>query len=189
VGVLEDVEKRMTSFFKEEGDVIVLLGENAGNISGSEYQKLVEGEFKGRGQSIDLAFERTLQRTIVEAIKKELIKSAHDVSEGGLAVNLFESAFEREYGFEVDFEDNLRTDFLLFGEDQSRIVVTVTREKVEELLNFLEEKTVPAKIIGVVTGTGKGIIKHKGREVVNLNIKECKEIYENSLERKLTGEL
>ena len=189
VGVLEDVEKRMTSFFKEEGDVIVLLGENVGNISGSEYQKLVEGEFRGRGQSIDLAFERVLQRAIVEAIEKGLVKSAHDVSEGGLAVNLFESAFEKELGFEVDFEDNIRTDFLLFGEDQSRIVVTVAKEKVEELLNFFEEKTVPAKVIGVVTGTGKGIVRHKGREVINLSIKECKEIYENSLERKLTGEL
>ncbi len=189
VGVLEDVEKRMTSFFKEEGDVIVLLGENVGNVSGSEYQKLVEGEFKGRGQSIDLAFERVLQRALVEAIEKGLVKSAHDVSEGGLAVNLFESAFEKELGFEVDFGDNIRTDFLLFGEDQSRVVVTVAKEKVEELLNFFEKKTVPAKVIGVVTGTGKGIVRHKGREVINLSIKECKEIYENSLERKLTGEL
>jgi phosphoribosylformylglycinamidine synthase len=94
-----------------------------------------------------------------------------------------------ELGFEVDFEDDIRTDFLLFGEDQSRIVVTVAKEKVEELLNFFEEKTVPAKVVGIVTGTGRGVVKHKGREVINLSIKECKEIYENSLERKLTGEL
>jgi phosphoribosylformylglycinamidine synthase len=188
VGVLEDVEKRMTSFFKEAGDVIVLLGENTGNISGSEYQKLIVGEFKGRGQTIDLRFEKTLQDAIVEAIEKGLVKSAHDVSEGGIAVNLFESAFERELGFEADFNEDLRTDFLLFGEEQSRIVITVSPEKLEEVLEFFEKKTVPAKVIGKVTDTGRGVIRHKGKEVVNLPIKECKEIYETSLEKKLSGE-
>ena len=188
VGVLEDVEKRMTSFFKEAGDVIVLLGENTGNISGSEYQKLVEGEFKGRGQTIDLRFEKTLQDAIVEAIGKGLLKSAHDVSEGGIAVNLFESAFEKELGFDVDLENDLRTDFLLFGEEQSRVVITVSPEKVGEVLKFFEKRAVPAKVIGKVTDTGRGVIRHKGKEVVNLPIKECKEIYETSLEKKLAGE-
>ncbi|ADY73672.1 Phosphoribosylformylglycinamidine synthase 2 [Desulfurobacterium thermolithotrophum DSM 11699] len=185
VGVLEDVEKRMTSFFKDEGDVIVLLGENIGNVSGSEYQKLIEGEFKGQGQTIDLAFEKALQKAVIEAIEKGLIKSAHDVSEGGIAINLFESAFEKELGFEVELEDDLRTDFLLFGEDQSRIVVTTSEDKLKELLPFFEKKVVPAKKIGIVTSSGRGIIRHKGKEVVNLSVKECKEIYENSLERKL----
>ncbi|MEO2067970.1 MAG: phosphoribosylformylglycinamidine synthase subunit PurL [Desulfurobacteriaceae bacterium] len=188
VGVLEDVEKRMTSFFKDAGDVIILLGENVGNISGSEYQKLVEGEIRGQGQFIDLAFEKRLQRALIKAINEGLIKSAHDVSEGGLAVNLFESSFEKELGFTVDLDEDIRTDFLLFGEDQSRIVITVSKDKVEEVLNFFTKETVPAKVIGRVESSGRGVIKHKGREIVSLDIKECKEVYENSLEKHLNGE-
>ncbi len=184
VGVLENVEKRMTSYFKEEGDVIILLGENTGNISGSEYQKLQTGEFKGTGQTVDLRFEKTLQEAIVEAIQKGLIKHAHDVSEGGLAVNLFESAFEKGLGFEVELDDDIRSDFLLFGEDQSRIVISVSPEKVEEVLDFFKKRTVPAKVIGKVRGS-KGVIRHKGKELVNLPIKVAEELYETALEKEL----
>ncbi len=184
VGVLENVEKRMTSFFKDEGDVIVLLGENTGNISGSEYQKLQIGEFRGTGQTIDLRFEKTLQEAIVEAIQRGLIKHAHDVSEGGLAVNLFESSFEKELGFEVELDDNIRSDFLLFGEDQSRIVVSVSPERVDEVLDFFEKRTVPAKVIGKIRGD-RGVIKHRGKELVNILVKEAKEIYETALEKEL----
>ncbi len=184
VGVLENVEKRMTSYFKDEGDVIILLGENTGNISGSEYQKLQIGEFRGTGQTVDLRFEKTLQEAIVEAIQKGLIKHAHDVSEGGLAVNLFESSFEKELGFEVELDDDIRSDFLLFGEDQSRIVVSVSPERVDEVLDFFEKRTVPAKVIGKVKGD-RGIIKHRGKELVNISVKEAKEIYETALEKEL----
>ena len=184
VGVLEDVEKRMTSYFKDEGDVIILLGENTGNISGSEYQKLQIGEFRGTGQTVDLRFEKTLQEAIVEAIQKGLIKHAHDVSEGGLAVNLFESSFEKELGFEVELDDNIRSDFLLFGEDQSRIVISVSPEKVKEVLDFFEKRTVPAKVIGTVRGD-RGVIKHRGKELVNIPVEEAKEIYETALEKEL----
>ncbi len=184
VGVLKDVEKRMTSYFKDEGDVIVLLGENTGNVSGSEYQKLTTGEFKGTGQTVNLRFEKTLQDAVVEAIEMGLLKHAHDVSEGGLAVNLFESSFERELGFEVELEDNIRTDFLLFGEEQSRIVISTSPEMLEKVLEFFKKRTVPAKPIGKVGGK-TGVIKHKGKKVVEIPINEAKELYESSLEKNL----
>ncbi|SNR86332.1 phosphoribosylformylglycinamidine synthase subunit PurL [Desulfurobacterium atlanticum] len=184
VGVLENVEKRMTKDFKDEGDVIILLGENTGNISGSEYQKLIEGEFKGTGQTIDLKFEKTLQNSIVEAIQKELIKSAHDISEGGIAVALFESSFGRNLGFEVNLNDNIRSDFLLFGEEQSRIIISVSPEKEEEVLEFFKERTIPAKRIGVVKGN-RGIISHNGKEVINISVEEAKQYYETGLEKNL----
>ncbi len=188
VGVIDDIEKRMTSFFKSPEDAIILLGENTGNVSGSEYQKLVMGTVKGQGQTIDLQFEKTLQNALIESIEKGMIKSAHDVSEGGLVVALFESAFERELGFEVELSEDIRTDFLLFGEEQSRVIITVSPEKVEEVLEFFKKKTVPAKLIGTVTAQKTGIIKHKGKETVNLNITEAKQLYERALEKELTGE-
>ncbi|MEO2083194.1 MAG: phosphoribosylformylglycinamidine synthase subunit PurL [Desulfurobacteriaceae bacterium] len=188
VGVLKDVEKRMTSFFKDSGDLLILLGENRGNVSGSEYQKLVTGNIAGRGQEIDLRFEKTLQRAIVESIEAGLIKHAHDVSEGGIAVNLFESSFERGLGFRVEFDDEIRSDFLLFGEDQSRVVISVSPEKLEDVLRFFEEKAVPAKVIGRVTDDGRGVILHRDRELVNLSVSEMKRLYETALEKKLSGE-
>jgi len=187
VGVIDDVEKRMTSFFKEEGDYIVLLGENTGNISGSEYQKLVTGKIRGRGQFIDLRFEKSLQEALVEAIKEGLIKHAHDVSEGGIAVNLFESSFERELGFKVELDEDIRSDWLLFGEEQSRVVVSVAPENLNRALDFFKKRTIPAKVIGKVGGI-RGIIRHKERELVNISVKEAKLIYETALEKKLSGE-
>jgi len=184
VGVLEDVEKRMTKDFKDENDVIILLGENTGNISGSEYQKLIEGEYKGTGQTVDLRFEKTLQESIVEAIQKGLIKSAHDISEGGIVVALFESAFGKNLGFEVNLNDNIRSDFLLFGEEQSRIIISVSPEKEKEVLEFFERKTVPARRIGVVKGN-KGIILHNGEKVIDIPIEDAKQHYETGLERNL----
>ncbi len=187
VGVIEDVEERMTAEFKDEGDYILLLGENTGNVSGSEYQKLVLGEVKGRGQSIDLRFEKTLQDALVEAISKGLIKHAHDVSEGGIAVNLFESAFSKNLGFTVDFNEELRSDFLLFGEEQSRVVISTSPERVDEVIDFFTKKAVPVKVIGRVGGE-RGVIRHRGKVVVDLPVKEAKEIYEMALEKKLIGE-
>ncbi len=188
VGVLEDVEDRMTSFFKNPGDAILLLGENTGNISGSEYQKLVEGEYKGRGQSIDLRFEKALQDSLVEAIKMGFVKSAHDVSEGGLAVALFESAFEKCLGFKVEFDDNIRTDFLLFGEEPSRVIITVAPDNVEKAIGFFTKRLIPVKVIGKVNGGDRAIILHRGKVVVDLPLKECKVLYETALERKVSGE-
>jgi len=188
VGVLNDVEKRLTSHFKEPGDYLLLLGENRGEVSGSEYQKLVLGEFKGTGPTIDLRFEKTLQEALVEAIERGLLKHAHDVSEGGIAVNLFESAFEKELGFEVDFDDDLRTDFLLFGEDQSRVVVSVSPDKLEEVVEFFTKRTVPVKVIGRVTDRGVGVIKHKGEKAVELPVSKAKVLYETALEKALSGE-
>ncbi len=184
VGVLDKIENKTTKDFKNKEDIIILLGENSGNISGTEYQKLIQGEFKGTGQTIDLAFERILQKSIIEAISKNLINSAHDISEGGLAVTLFESAFDNNLGFKVRLDDEIRTDFLLFGEEQSRIIISVSPEKENETLEFFKIKTIPAKIIGKVTGK-EGTILHKEKTVVKISIEEAKNIYESNLERKL----
>ncbi|WP_457568050.1 phosphoribosylformylglycinamidine synthase subunit PurL [Desulfurobacterium sp.] len=184
VGVLENIENRTTKEFKEEGDVIILLGENTGNISGSEYQKLMEGTVKGTGQTIDLAFEKKLQESLIKAIANGLIKSAHDVSEGGIAVSLFESAFDNDIGFEVNLKEDIRTDFLLFGEEPSRIIVTVSPENAPAVIEFFKTNTVPAKIIGK-TGGKYGKIKHNGTEVINIAVREARTVYEKALEEKL----
>jgi len=185
VGVLDDVEKHMTLDFKDEGDIIYLLGINSGNISGSEYQKLLLGEFSGE-QKIDLKFERKLQLFLIEAISKGLIKSAHDISEGGMVVCLFESSFNKCLGFEVSLESKIRPDLLIFGEEQSRVIVTVSEGLKKEFEEFLSLSKVPFKMLGSVNASGKGVIRCNGKKVIELEIERVKEVYSSSLQKLLS---
>ncbi len=126
VGLLESVENKMTLDFKEEGDLIFLLGVNRDDIGSSEYlHKIKKVEFSP-APYFDIDEEFRLQEKVAELIGKKLIRSAHDVSEGGLFITLAESAFPRGLGFDVVASDaNIRKDAYWFGEAQSRVVVSV----------------------------------------------------------------
>jgi len=132
VGLLDSVKDKMTLDFKEEGDVIFLLGKSNNDINSSEYlHKIQKVEFSP-APHFDIEEEFLLQRTVAELIKKKLIRSAHDTSEGGLFVTLAESAFHRDLGFDVVAADfHIRKDAYWFGESQSRVVVSVNPARVD----------------------------------------------------------
>jgi phosphoribosylformylglycinamidine synthase len=122
VGLLENINEKMTLDFKKEGDVIYLLGRSTNDINSSQYlAKVCNVEFSP-APYFELEEEFSLQQKIAELINKKLIQSAHDISEGGLFVTLCESGFNRELGFTVETKDDLREDAYLFGEGQSRVV-------------------------------------------------------------------
>jgi len=123
LGIIDEVEHITTQWFKDEGDLIILLGENKEELDGSEYLKVIYQKILGSPE-IDLGLEKGVQDTCLEGIRKGLIKSAHDCSEGGLAVALAECCVTgpRSVGAAVDLKDEIRPDCLLFGESQSRIV-------------------------------------------------------------------
>ncbi len=149
VGLLEDIQNKMTLDFKEEGNLIYLLGEANNDINCSEYlHKICEVEFSP-APYFDLEEEYKLQQKLSEIISKKIIRSAHDISEGGLFVTLCEAGFNRELGFSILTNGGLRKDAFLFGEGQSRAVVTVALEDVNEFENLL--KDLPYEKIGVVT--------------------------------------
>ena len=155
VGLLEDINNKMTLDFKNEGDVIYVLGEMTNDINCSEYLHKIYGIEFSPAPHFDLDDEYKLQQKVIELISKKLISSAHDVSEGGLFVTLCESGFNREFGFSVITSSSCRKDAWLFGEGQSRIAVSVALEKVEEFENALGD--LPFEKIGVVT-TGEIVI-------------------------------
>jgi len=155
VGLLEDVTKKMTLDLKEEGDVLYLLGQSKNDINCSEYLHRVLNVKFSPAPYFDLDEEYALQQKISEAINKKMIRSAHDISEGGLFVTLCESGFNRELGFSVITNSGYRKDAWLFGEAQSRALVTVALTKVGEFEKFLGE--LPFEKIGVVT-TGELVI-------------------------------
>jgi phosphoribosylformylglycinamidine synthase subunit PurL len=149
VGLLDNVDDKMTLNFKQDGDVIYLLGENPSDINSSQYLSKIAGVHFSPAPHFELEEEFVLQQTVQFLIEKKLIKSAHDVSEGGLFVTLCESGFSSDLGFAIKTDANIRKDAALFGEAQSRVVVTVAAKHVKLLENNLTK--IPYQQIGVVT--------------------------------------
>jgi phosphoribosylformylglycinamidine synthase len=176
VGLLESVKDKMTLDFKEEGDLLFLLGASNDDINSSEYlHKIKKIEFSP-APHFDIEEEARLQQKVAELIQKKLVRSAHDVSEGGLFVTLAESAFPRALGFDVVASDaGIRKDGYWFGESQSRVVVSVAPASVEAFKKVLGN--FPATELGFVTG---GSFELDGMEWGV--VAEWKDKYDRSLE-------
>ena len=187
VGILERVEDRVTQEFKEEGDVVALLGENRGHLGGTEYLEHIHGRVAGKPPAVDLKYEKRLHRLLVELAKRGLVRSAHDVSHGGLAVTLAESCISGEapLGARVALKEELRPDALLFGEDQGRVVISLEPGKVAEVETLTSEFGVPFQVVGTVGGSSLKISWPTGRLEVGLD--ELKEAWDEGLVRLLEG--
>ncbi|MBK7498529.1 MAG: phosphoribosylformylglycinamidine synthase subunit PurL [Ignavibacteriales bacterium] len=143
VGLVEDLKHITTSFFKDEGDVIYLLGEDKEELGGSEYAKVIHNKVAGESPTINLDEEKKLQDTLLNLIRKGLIKSAHDISEGGIVSALAECCIinqEKQIGCEVEIATKSRKDFSLFSESQSRIIISISKDKILELESELKLK-------------------------------------------------
>jgi phosphoribosylformylglycinamidine synthase len=155
VGLLAKVSRAVTPWFKAAGDVVVLLGRTREELGGSEYLKVVHGQVKGTPPWIDLRLEQAVQNCCVKAIEKGILRSAHDISDGGLAVALAECCIggpEKPLGVRIEMREMIRGDALLFSESQSRIVVSVAEENLAELRELAGEHHVPIRVIGTVGG-------------------------------------
>jgi phosphoribosylformylglycinamidine synthase II len=179
VGLLESVTDKMTLDFKEEGDLIFLLGKSNNDINSSEYlHKIQKVEFSP-APHFEIEEELALQKKLAELITKKLVRSAHDVSEGGLFVTLAESAFHRNLGFDVVAADfHLRKDAVWFGESQSRVVVSVEPATIAAFKKALGDH--PFEELGFVTG---GSFEVDGMDWGTVG--EWKEKYDKSLENYL----
>ncbi len=149
VGLLEDMGEKMTLDFKEEGDIIYLLGTSRNDINSSQYLSKICGVEYSPAPHFELDEEYTLQNKVSELISKKIIKCAHDVSEGGLFVTLCESGFNLELGFSIQTKGGIRKDACLFGEGQSRVVVTVELDDVKRFESLAGD--FPFEKIGVVS--------------------------------------
>jgi phosphoribosylformylglycinamidine synthase len=156
VGLVSNVERVVTPWFKAAGDTVVLLGRTREELGGSEYLKTVHGIVKGTPPWIDFKVEQAVQDCCIEAIERQIIRSAHDTSEGGLAVALAEcciSGPEKPLGARIEARQMIRADALLFSESQSRIVVSVAEKDVTQLQEIASRHNVPMQVIGSVGGT------------------------------------
>jgi len=162
VGLLDHVGQKMTLDFKTTGDQIYLLGEVTDDIASSEYLHKVCGVEYSPAPHFELDKEAALQDAVLGLIHSRAIRSAHDVSEGGLFITLFESARVRGLGFDVaQGENKARKDAFWFGESQSRVVVSVAAEAAPSLEKAMAEKAIPCVKLGLVTA---GSIKVDGQD-------------------------
>jgi phosphoribosylformylglycinamidine synthase len=150
VGLLENVQDKMTLFFKQAGDLIVLTGRSRNDIHSSAYLYAVHGVEYSPAPHFELEEEFKLQEMISRLIKDKLIESAHDVAEGGLFVALAECGFQQGLGFAVSSGDKeIRPDAYWFGESQSRVVISLKKEKLPALKKALGN--FPYEILGEVS--------------------------------------
>ncbi len=187
VGLVNDLSKKMTLDFKEAGDEIYLLGISRNDIGSSLYLSKIKGVERSSASYFDLDEEHHLQQTLISLIEKGLIKSAHDVSEGGLLTTLLEKGFHRGLGFAIstanDSENNVRKDAFLFGESASRVVVSVSDDQRDFFLNFIEEANLTCTRLGNVTG-GEVIVDYQGWG----SIDDWKDLYDTAIEKHLKRE-
>jgi len=184
VGVLQDASKRMTMHFKQAGDVIVLLGETADELGGSEYLSTVHGVIAGSPPAIDVSEEREIHEALLAAIEADLVRSAHDCSEGGVAVTLAEAAIAGGLGATVALDDDLAPASSLFSETQGRIVVTCAEADAEALTDLFVSRGVPFSVIGEVGGD-RLVIEDK----IDLALDDLKDAWAPTLEALVAGDI
>lgn len=177
IGLMEKPENQMTLDFKNEGDLIFLVGQPKNDIASSEYLYSYHGVKASPAPAFDLDEEFELQQAVAQLISKQLVESVHDVSDGGLMVALAESALPRGLGFEVATQSPYRADAFLFGEAQSRVLVSVSPNKQEEFQKVLgADLKITHALLGKVTKEGFVVDKQ-----AVISTSEAKGLYDNSL--------
>jgi phosphoribosylformylglycinamidine synthase len=190
VGLLEHADRLLTRRFQGSGDVIMLLGEGHGELGGSEHLKLAFGLVQGTPPALNLKGERALQDLLVTLADERLVRSAHDCSDGGLAVTLAECCFDTAgAGAEVSIEgiDVADAYFVnlsaaLFGESASRVVVSAAPNNVTEVLQRAAALRVPARVIGE-TGGNRLRIAVGGTGVVDLSVDDAERVWSGAIEQ------
>ncbi|MDT2427463.1 phosphoribosylformylglycinamidine synthase subunit PurL [Enterococcus avium] len=174
VGLIEDLSHITTQEFKAAGDLVYLVGETKADFNGTEIQKMQKGLIEGKLMDFDLAVEKANQDLVLSAIKADLVASAHDCAEGGLAVAVAESAFTNQLGVDITVETPVEN---LFAETQSRFVLSVKPEKQAEFEALAGDKAVK---IGEVTNTGDLKLTALGGEI-NVATKKAEELWEEAI--------
>jgi phosphoribosylformylglycinamidine synthase II len=196
VGLIDEADRAMTQWFRDEGDAIVLLGKTREDLGGSEYLKVLQHREQGSPPFVSLDIEKALQDFALKVIHEGLVRSAHDCSDGGLAVALAEccvSGPREAQGAVVKLGlGSLRRDALLFGESQSRIILSSRPTAVGSILSRAAEAGVPAAQIGTVGG-GRLVIEVEPGKVsdgcrIDLPIRQVSDCWVHAIEEQLSQE-
>ena len=176
VGSISDAKQVTSQDFKDENDLIFLLGENKEELGGSQYLRIVHNLAKGLSPQLDLAKEKSLQAAALEMIRSGIVKSAKGCSEGGLAVALAESCIAGGKGASINLDDDIRKDALLFGETQSRIIISASSSNKDKIIEIAKKFNVSCKKIGEVKGDCLVI-----NDFINIGINDAEKTYKQAI--------
>lgn len=177
VGILKNVKHHCTLDFKQENDVILLIGKTKGHLGNSIYLREIEQEEQGNPPTVNLETEKQHGDFVRTLIETQQITACHDISDGGLYVALAEMAISGNIGAELTIETNSTPLFAtLFGEDQARYLITTTQDKADTIINQANEKNIPIKALGITKG--KSLILNN---LPPLSIKELQKANEGTL--------
>ncbi len=188
VGLIEDLHHITRAHFQQEGDLIYLIGNTGADIGGSEFLKEYHGMVTGDCPALDLEVERRTHRTMLEAIRRGLVRSCHDLSDGGLAVALAECCImDREHPLgavvEIDPGD-LRPEWFLFSESQSRFLISAAPEHRAALEAHFAAADLPCRLLGRVGGDRLRITPR-----IEVPLSQLDDLYYHTLERRMNGEI
>ncbi len=187
VGTIADAAHITTQYFKQAGDQIFLIGETGSELGGSHYLLALHGRKEGAPPTMDFAQEKAIHAALLSVIRKGLVQSAHDCSEGGLAVTIAESCFFNSLAASIDLgSTNQRPDVLLFNETQGRIVISVKSSNVSTLEAELSKSGVPFRKMGEVTAKADLLIK-TGANAYRWRIADLNEIFEGAIPSLMGG--
>ncbi|AXI08192.1 phosphoribosylformylglycinamidine synthase subunit PurL [Oceanobacillus sp. 143] len=176
VGLVENTEHVTANHFQQDGDLVYLIGETLPEFGGSELQNVVEGNYAGKAPVIDLQVEANRQQLLSNAIKQGIVQSAHDLSEGGLAVALAESTFkDQNLGVQVNLTGDATV--ALFSESQSRFLVTIKEENKAQFESLISD----ANQIGVVTGDGNLTVNVNEKTVIEDNVENLYKLWNEAI--------
>jgi phosphoribosylformylglycinamidine synthase len=185
LGLIENIENVTSSYFKGEGDLIYVIGEDYEELGGSEFMKEMHNMVKGECPKIDLVREKAVQDTVLELINKKFVKSAHDVADGGIITAVAECCImnnEKHIGAEVNLPVLTREDLSFFSESQSRIVISAPADKKGEVERFLTGKQINFKYLGK---TGGKEFKVNGK--YSFGLEKLADIYYNTISKIMDG--
>ncbi|RJQ31761.1 MAG: phosphoribosylformylglycinamidine synthase subunit PurL [Actinobacteria bacterium] len=182
VGIIEDI-KHITSIAFKEGDAIILLGETKAELGGSQYLKVIHNKISGKPPAVDLEKEKSLQEAVLAAIKQGLVSSAHDSSDGGLAIALAKCCIAGGVGAWISLEyNNLSFAQALFSESNSRVIISCKADNAQKIQALCENNKITCQNIGQATGQSLSI-----NNTINLPLGKLRDVYEKSLEKQIVG--
>jgi phosphoribosylformylglycinamidine synthase len=184
LGLIENMEWITTSYFKNPGDLIYILGDDYEEVGGSEFLYRIHNIVSGEPPVIDLEKEKKLFSALLEAIRSKIILSAHDVSDGGVLIALGECSIinsEKLIGAKVEIPVKTREDFSFFSESQSRIIVSISKSNQKIFEEIMIKHNQPYRLLGETIESLELIANHKYK----FDLNKIYDVYYNSIERAL----
>ena len=184
-GLVKSLSHVTTPAFKTAGDHILLVGETLDELGASEYLATIHGQVTGDVPALDLDTEKRNQAFVLAQIRAGLVTAAHDLGDGGLAVALAESSLQGGLGCHIELDDDMRADSLLFGESQSRFILTAFPEQQETLLAAAAEAGVPVQVIGKVVEEPELSIRLNDESVIATDIETMKAVFDTAFDKMM----